>query len=174
MKFFDLLVIEKGRIDVSEYFQPGDGLVFLFDEEEHCFVAELQLENLSVEPEWGLVGQMSRVAIDGTVEIPGWVLQATRTRIFEDILDEIAEGFLAAPLYSRVAEKIVSVYLLPVDGLDERISQKKKKKDNTSPEISEFKKPREEVDLGDLSKDMLRAAFGPEFDTEIGRPKVAR
>ncbi|MBQ8992072.1 hypothetical protein IJ090_01390 [Candidatus Saccharibacteria bacterium] len=163
MKFYGLLIVEKGRIDVSKYFRPGDKLVFLLDREEEMFEAKL-LTDLAAEPEWEKVGEVSTVGSKGTVGIPHWVIQTTQTMLFFEMVEEQAEAFLVAPIYSQSLGRVTSVYLCPVDGV----------KDSKKPKA---KKPTEAKELPvvmDLSKRMLKSAFGDDFDTNIGAPKEVR
>lgn len=145
MKFYDLLIIEKKRIDVSRYFRPSDALVFFYEDKDDAFGVEMVSGFDSEKPDWESMDQQV-VGVDGKVEVPWWVLETAGS----------VDAFLVAPKYSVTSGKIVGLSLLSVDEVEK---PKKPKKEKQS--VTEFKK-------ADLSEKMLKSAFGEKFDTSAG------
>ena len=114
------------------------------------------------------------IGADGAVEIPWWVIQATKTLLFAEMVNEKAEAFLAAPIYSKALERVTSVYLCPVDEVGTKKPKAAKKEVANSAPIGGAAVSKKEIKVDELSKDMLESAFGDDFDTTVGVPKEVR
>lgn len=147
-RFYDLLLVEKGKISVARYFRPSNELVFFYNDEDETFGVEL-VSNFGDRPDWENFDAM-RVGPDGKVEVPWWVFET-----FGPI-----SAFMVSPQYSVVKGSYVELSLLPIEGVEK---PKKSKKEKKATSVTEFKKEKKT-----LSETMLTAAFGEEFDTKAG------